>query len=135
MKKLFFLCLLCVFVLSFTCTGYAKDIDNPTQLPNQIKKGDTYDKGDGELKVFDEKGNLIKKGNNKQGSISPLADDSYDNGSVGGVTDIWWYYDPLNPFTGNGPKGEATTYSYAMDGESDYLQAYLELYVSMEKPG
>jgi hypothetical protein len=60
---------------------------------------------------------------------------SYDNGNYGGWTDIWWYYNIYNPYTGSGPKGEAATYSYAADGESDYLQAYLKLYVDGVKKG
>lgn len=132
MKKLLVFALCCVMVLSFTCIAHAKNFDNPPQSPDQIKVGDTYDKGDGELKIFDENGKLIKNTSKKKGNISPL-DSDYDNGSVGGWTDIWWYYNPLSPLTGNGPKGEAATYSYAMDGESDYLQAYLEIYVNGTK--
>jgi len=130
MKKLFILCLCFAFLISLPFTAVAKNFDVPPTSIDQIENGDTYGKGDGELKVFDKDGKLIIHDRGKKdNSITPLGV-SFDNGNYGGSTDTWWYYNVFDLLTGSGPKAEAGTYSYANDGEPDYLSAYLKLYVN-----
>jgi len=129
MKKLFILCLCIGFLFSSTTSVFAKNFDKPPKSSEQIENGDTYGKGDGEIKIFDQDGKLIvhEKGKKSKDLISSLG--QYDNGNYGGQTDIWWFYNIIDPFFGSGPKAEADTWSWAADGTSDYLQANLDLYV------
>lgn len=130
MKKFTIFCLSIALLLSLPLTASAKNFDVVPTSIDQIKEGDTYGKGDGEIKVFDKDGNLIihKKGENYK-SIVRQSDGQYDNGNYGGFTDAWWYYNPSIVY-GSGPKAEAGTYSYAADGASDYLSASIRLYVN-----
>ncbi|MDF9408115.1 hypothetical protein L7E55_07035 [Pelotomaculum isophthalicicum JI] len=134
MKRLTILCLCVALLLSLPFAAHAKNFDVVPTSNDQIEVGDTYGKGDGELKIFDKDGNLIihKKGKIDKSIIS-IKSTQFDNGNYGGVTDAWWYYYIFGWLTGSGPKAEGTTYTYAHDGNSDYLSAYVKLYVNGTK--
>lgn len=134
MKRFIILCVCLSFLLSSPFAASAKNFDVVPTSTDQIETGDTYGKGDGELKVFDKDGNLIihKKGKIDK-SIINIQSTQFDNGNYGGVTDTWWYYNIFDFLTGSGPKAEGSTYTHASDGTSDYLSAYVKLYVSGTK--
>jgi hypothetical protein len=73
---------------------------------------------------FDKEGKIIYFG--PMNKIN-TKDSTYENlGNYGGSTDIWYYYNLLDP-QGSGPKGEADTYGMAVP-DTDYLYVRLRLY-------
>lgn len=130
MKKIFLIMLmLMLLVFASVEVSYAENFMNVPTKDDEILQGDTYDKGDGNIKVFDSDGKIIYSGS-QTNWLKIIDINKSSGGSLGyyeGVTDIYWEYGI--PLWGNsGPVVECVTASYDADG-SDYLYVKNELYI------
>ena len=114
-----------LLVLSFSTLAWAKNWESLPSI-DEVQEGDTYDKGDVNIKVFNSSGELIYSGRINESDVTLMG--SYENvGNYGGTTDIWFYYHPTQLWDGSGPKGKGTTYGMALPS-TDYLYARTVLY-------
>lgn len=118
-----------ILVIANIDTAYATNFVAQPIYENEISPGDTYDKGDGDLKVFNRKGEMIYSGSMRdyQNLVTIKTDTGGSFGNYEGYTDIYWDYGDLLGLN-SGPVVECSTASYDADG-SDYLYVKNELFI------